>query len=488
VFTHLSRLFKHSVVYGLSETISRGTGFVLLFIYIIVLSKSEIGIRTALYAASAFLTLFYTLGLDNAFLRYFMDNDYRNDKDIILSTSLYFTALTGFLFFIITLCAGESISRLITESSSYVYITRLLFIIIILDTIVIYPTLILRAENRFIYYLLISLSRFFLFVFFNLLLVWYWDRGLKGVFEANLIVVLIVFSFLLPVYRKYFSGKISFEILKKMLLFGVPTIFTILALRIIDLADRRIILHFLGESQLGQYAVPYTLGMVGIMVFVNSFRIAWQPFFLSISSKPEAKSVFSRTATYYAVFISLVFMVMVLFRNEIFSLYDMTDKFPVSLSNIIPYIAFSYIMYGFYVIMLAGVFIKKRTIFLPLAALTGAVLNVGLNFIFIPEFGIIGAAYTTIIAYTVMVIFLYFISRYIYLVNYEFKRLGAVFIFTAVPISMSFFYQPDDMISRFFFKCMLCLIPLIMYYLGGFLYQEEHIYIKQLIKKYFSKT
>ncbi|MFC1561155.1 hypothetical protein ACFL4V_01615, partial [Candidatus Latescibacterota bacterium] len=99
VFTHLSRLFKHSVVYGLSETISRGTGFVLIFIYIIVISKGEIGIRTALYAASAFLTLFYTFGLDNAFLRYFMDDDYENKKDIILSTSLYFTALIGLLFF-----------------------------------------------------------------------------------------------------------------------------------------------------------------------------------------------------------------------------------------------------------------------------------------------------------------------------------------------------------------------------------------------------
>jgi len=359
----------------------------------------------------------------------------------------------------------------------------LLFIILILDTIVIYPTLVLRAENRFIYYSLISLLRFFLFVFFNLVLVWYYNRGLKGVFEANLIVVLIVFSLLLPVYRKYFSGKISFEILKKMLLFGVPTIFTILAIRIVDLADRRIILYYLGDSQLGQYAVPYTLGMVGIMVFVNSFRIAWQPFFLSLKSIPEVKSIFSRIATYYAMFICMIFLVMVLFRNEIFSLYDITNKFPVSLSNIIPYVAFSYIIYGFYIIMLAGVFIEEKTKYLPLAALTGAALNVGLNIIFIPEFGIIGAAYTTIIAYAVMVTILYFISRYIYLVEYEFKRLGAVFIFTAVPIGFSFLYQPDGMVTRFLFKCVLCIIPLIMYYFSNFLKREEKHYILQMIRR-----
>ncbi len=75
MFAHLSRLLKHSVVYGMSETISRGTGFVLMFFYVRILSYSEIGIRSSLYFASAFIGLFYTLGLDNAFLRYFIDEE-----------------------------------------------------------------------------------------------------------------------------------------------------------------------------------------------------------------------------------------------------------------------------------------------------------------------------------------------------------------------------------------------------------------------------
>ena len=73
MFAHLSRLFKHSLVYGMTETISRGTGFVLVFIYARLLDDSDIGIRTLVYGASSFIALFYTLGLDNAFLRYFMD-------------------------------------------------------------------------------------------------------------------------------------------------------------------------------------------------------------------------------------------------------------------------------------------------------------------------------------------------------------------------------------------------------------------------------
>jgi O-antigen/teichoic acid export membrane protein len=485
VFKHLNRLFKHSVLYGLSETISRGTGFVLVFIYVKALTAAELGIRTEFYAASAFLVLFYTLGLDNAFLRYFMDDGFKDQKDRIFSTALYFTVLTGVIFYTAAFFAGPTISSLIAESSSYVYITHLLFLILILDTVVIYPTLILRAENRFLYYFIISVTRFVLFIVLNILFIGYFGRGLRGVFEANLIVVLVVFAILLPVYAKYFSGKLSFAILKKLLYFGVPTIFTVFALRIIDLADRRLILHYFDESHVGEYAVPYTLGMVGIMVFVNSFRIAWQPFYLTLGSNPDAKRIFSRTATYYAMFISVMFLGITLFRNELFTLYT-RGEYPVSLANIMPFVSLSYVIYGFYVIMLAGVFLKEKTTILPVATFAGAAVNVGLNIVFIPKYGIIGAAYATVIAYAVMVIILYFFSRRIYRVEYELKRLGAVFLITAIPVILSIVYAPGGFIGALIYKSLLFLIPFIVFYFSGFLRGEEKRYVTQKIRSVIS--
>ncbi len=480
MFKHLNRLFKHSVLYGLSETISRGTGFVLVFIYVKALTDAELGIRTAFYAASAFIVLFYTLGLDNAFLRYFMDDKYRDRKDRIFSTALYFTVITGVLFYAISLYAGPSISALITKSPSYVYITHLIFVILILDTIVIYPTLVLRAENRFLYYFIISIVRFVMFIVLNVVFLGYLGRGIQGVFEANLIVVAAVFVILLPVYKTYFSGKLSFALLKKLLMFGIPTIFTIAALRVIDLSDRRLILQFFDDARVGQYAVPYTLGMVGIMVFVNSFRIAWQPFYLSLGTHPDAKSVFSRTATYYAMFISVMFLGITLFRDEIFILYT-RGEYPLSLADIMPFVSLSYVIYGFYIIMLAGVFLKEKTHILPIATIAGACVNVGLNLLFIPKYGIIGAAYTTVIAYAVMVLVLYIYSRTIYRVEYELKRLGAVVFITAVPVILSVVYAPAGVINAFLYRIALFFLPFGFYAFSGFLSSEEKQVLMQKI-------
>ena len=68
-------------------------------------------------------------------------------------------------------------------------------------------------------------------------------------------------------------------------------------------------------------------------------------------------------------------------EEEIFSIYA-NPEYSISLADIIPYVAFSYVLYGFYIIMLPGVFFREKTIFLPLATFAGAVLNVILNILF----------------------------------------------------------------------------------------------------------
>ena len=486
MFEHLQRLIKHSAVYGMTETVSRGIGFVLVFIYARLLTDTEIGIRSSIYSTAALLGIVYTLGLDNAFLRYYMDEEFENKKEEVFSTAFYFSTFIGVFFLAAAMLYSEPLSFLLTKSSSFEYITRLIFIILIFDTIVIYPTLILRAENRLVYFSLIALARFILFIFMNLTLVWMIGRGLKGVFEANFIVVILLSILLLPVYRNYLRLRISPFILKRMLIFGIPTIFTVLCMRVIDFSDRFVILYLLGEkgaAELGGYSVAYTLGMVGIMVFVNSFRLAWQPFFLSHKNNPDAGNLFSRVATYYSIFIGFVFLGITLFRREIFALYA-SKNFKLSLSEIVPFVSCAYIFFGFYIIMLAGIFIREKTKVLPLVTFTGAALNLGLNFIFVPVFGVIGAAYTTVIAYVSMVIFMYIISRRVYRVHYEFKRLGVVFVLTGFPILLSCIFQPDGNVIWFFYRCILCMIPVAVYLFSGFLFPEERKLLRRLFHRY----
>lgn len=480
----MKRLLAHSVVYGLAETISRGTGFILLFIYNRVLSPEEIGVRTFVYGWAAFLSLFYTLGLDNAFLRYYMDKNYEHRKSDVFSTAFAFTIVIGLAFLVAALFFKNFFAVTFFGSGKYASLVNLLFIIMVFDTVVAYPTLILRAENRMMYYSIVAFARFVLFIVMNLFYVVVLRHGLDGIFEANLVVVVVVALILLPIYRSHFRLHIAPDIFSRMLWFGVPTIFTLLFMRIVDLSDRFFIYYFFGtggERALGFYANPHNLGMMGIMVFVNSFRLAWQPFFLSLKDNPEARGIFSRVATYYTIFISMVFLGMTLFRSEILHIY--APSCPIDLADLIPFIAAAYVLYGFYLIMIAGVFIREKTMSLPIATAAAATVNVAVNMALIPVLGILGAAVSALAAYLVMSVALYILSRRMYRVEYEFGRIGIVLLVTAAVALVPEFIAPGGIWMGWVYRSCLLFLPVMIYLFGGFLKPEEFRMIHMLTRR-----
>ncbi len=60
---------------------------------------------------------------------------------------------------------------------------------------------------------------------------------------------------------------------------------------------------------------------------------------------------------------------------------------------------------------------------MPLVSGLGAVMNVAANFLLIPLFGMLGAAYATLLAYLSMAIYQYYLSQKFYEIQYEWKKI-----------------------------------------------------------------
>jgi len=76
--------------------------------------------------------------------------------------------------------------------------------------------------------------------------------------------------------------------------------------------------------------------------------------------------------------------------------------------------------------------LAKRPEFTATAACCAAVVNVGLNFVFIPKFGALGAAITTVIAYILYIILNYCWAQRIWPVSHDWKGLSKGLLFLAV--------------------------------------------------------
>jgi O-antigen/teichoic acid export membrane protein len=99
--------------------------------------------------------------------------------------------------------------------------------------------------------------------------------------------------------------------------------------------------------------------------------------------------------------------------------------------SIVPLVLLGYLFLGVYNNLLAGIYIEKRTGYLPAVTFLGAAVNVVANYLLIPSWGLTGAAFATFAAYAVMAVALYVVVHRIYPVPYEWARITKIGIAAA---------------------------------------------------------
>ena len=169
-----------------------------------------------------------------------------------------------------------------------------------------------------------------------------------------------------------------------------------------------------------------------MMLFVNMFQYAWQPFFLQNAKDPSAREMFSKVLTYFTLAGSILLVVLSIFISDFAKIrisgFSLIGSEYWSGLNIVPIILLAYLINGMYVIFSAGIYIEEKSIYVPIITGLGALVNVVVNFTLIPVLNITGAALATLASYFVMAAGYYYVTQKFYKVKYELKRIGHIFL------------------------------------------------------------
>jgi len=123
---------------------------------------------------------------------------------------------------------------------------------------------------------------------------------------------------------------------------------------------------------------------------------------------------------------------------------------------IVPIVLFAYLFLGIYTNLIAGIYIEKKTRYLPLITGLGAVLNIASAFLLIPLWGITGAAISTLVSYIAMAVYIYIVSQKFYPVQYEVSKLLMILLIDAAAIAVFFYtFGGLDMLYRIIFAVVL---------------------------------
>lgn len=425
----IKELSKDTVIYGVSTMVGRFLNFILVPFYTNIFIPSDYGIITNVYAFIAIMNIIFIYGMDAAYLRFSKEKELGEEKDIF-STSYYSVLILAFVFCLFILLLKSEIGSGLAVPADYSYLLILVAAILFSDSIAVLPFIKLRIERKAKKFALFKIINISINVLLNLVLILKYKMGIEAVFISNLVASGVTFLLLIPSIVNSLKFSFSKTIFKRMLKFGLPYLPAGLASMIIQVIDRPIMEHLTDLKTLGIYQANYKLGIF-MMLFVSMFQYAWQPFFMQESGSSDAKKVFSKVLTYFTLAGAVILVLLSLFidnivKLEIFGRTIIGSAYWSGL-NIVPVVLLAYLFNGLYVVFTAGIYIKEKSIYVPVITGISAVINIVINFILIPIMGIMGAALATLASYFVMSVGLYLVTQKFYKIQYETKKISLIF-------------------------------------------------------------
>ena len=446
----VKKLMGDTAVYGLGTMVPRFLNYLLVPLYTIyVFTQAQYGQVTLLYSYVAILLVILTLGMETAFFRYANLN---KSPKRAFNTAMTSILICSAFFLLLIFSFTDDIAVLIQYPDNKEYV-QVVALIIAIDAITAIPFAYLRYKNKALKFSVIRILSVVITISLNLLFLvvipgYYGDdyinfpvyrsTSLVGfVFIANLVGS---FSTLIMLGKELlsFSFKIDSDLLKKMLRYGMPILIISLMFMITEVADKILLKYLLpseinSDAQLGIYAACYKLAII-MMIFIQMFRYAAEPFFFAEAKKKNAKDTYSRVMSLFVGFTWSIFLMVTLYI-DVFK-HFIGEAFWPGL-QIVPIILSAKLFLGVFYNLSVWYKLTNKTFYGALIATVGGMLTILLNVLLIPKFGYLGSAWASFVSYFVIMLLSYYWGKYHYKIRYNIRIIFSYTAFAVVVYIMS---------------------------------------------------
>jgi O-antigen/teichoic acid export membrane protein len=414
-----SGLARQTAIYGLSGVALPVVGLLTLPIFARALSQSEFGVLALAMAASFLAVAIADSGFASAALRSYYD--YTDAHELarrqVIFTAFSFSTGIALVLAVVGVVGREQFSELLFGRSTEGSLIVIVALAIPLITIANFLRETMRLRFRARDYLVSSLVGAVLAGAVGIVGVVVYDLGPKGVLVGILVGNGAAAVYGLLVLRGLLTVDFSGYELRRMLAFGLPLVPTAIAMWAVALVDRVMLERLSDLSDVGQYEVANRIA--GILLFgINAFLLALGPYLLSIFSEDRAleKVTRGRLLTYFTFTLSLAALALTLFAREVVQI--VAPDFPDSYKAI-GLLSLGMLAFGVSSIAMAGISLARRTMYFAIFTVAAGALNIGLNFVLIPPYGMVGAAFATAAAYALLAGLYYWTAQKVYPTPYE---------------------------------------------------------------------
>jgi len=463
----MKSLAKDTAIYGLSSILGKFINWCMTPIFTLVLVTGQYGVMTNIYAFTALLAVILTFGMETGFFRFM--NKGEDEATKVYSTSLLFVGSMCLTFLILCFTFLEPISNFLEYGDHKDYIA-IMATVVAIDAFCSIPAAYLRYMKRPVRFAVVKLSGIFTTVFFTIffllicpalykyhpgLISWFFDPNSlnRYVFIANLIGSSVSLVLLLPQLTG-FKYTLDKDLMRRMVRYSFPLLILGIA-GILNQTIDKILYPYLFEdkqyalTQLGIYGACSKLAIV-MMMFTQAFRFAYEPFIFAKNKKAGDDTKAYTEAMKYFIIFSLIIFLGVMFYLDLVKYFIPNPAYYEGL-YVVPIIMMGYILFGIYFNLSFWYKMIDKTYFGAIFSITGCVITVAINIIFVPIYGYMASAWATLICNLVMMLLSFYFERKYRPIPYDLKTMGLYFALALVLYAISQFVQlPNQWIQMGF--------------------------------------
>ncbi|PCI43518.1 MAG: hypothetical protein COB49_12135 [Alphaproteobacteria bacterium] len=425
----IKKFFKDGLIYIIPTILSRGISFFLLPIYTRYFSPSEYGFIDLLSALYVVLALVLPLEVSQAVSRLMADEKNAESKSELVSTAFWFTFCVFAVFGVFAMLIPQVIAQALDGDLRHVTAVRIAGLAMPLNA------LLYAVQNQLRWSLaaksssIVGLVFTFVTATVTVTLLVLFDMGVEAVVIGQAVGSFIGLCVGISSARKHIPLIFSFQIsrLKHLLNFSMPLVLSSATYYGATFADRWMLKTFMSMEDVGIYAVALKISSV-VGIIISSAQMALSPLVYSRYKLPETPGDINRLFGYFLLFALSLLCTLGLVAETLIEI--MTDASYHQASGLIVLLSSAVIFSGAYVFA-PGLSIAKKTKQIATISISVMLINLSLNYLFIPLYGRMGAALATLTGSIFLFLLFVFLAGRYYSIPYNwFKYILSIIIVT----------------------------------------------------------
>ena len=426
----MSKFVRNTSLYAIGNILPTAAGFFLLPVYSKYLSPAEYGIVNAMQTLSAILGVMFLLSIDRSIYRLYHDMHSEKERKDYFGTLTLAVGLISLISLGLIFLCQDYIGMIFKNIRFFPYIA----IAVLASFFGVFsriPKIMLQIQGKAPLFLRISVLQF---VSMTVCILWYvveMREGALGMLKGTLYGNLVMLPIFLILSLKSINLSFRTDIFKKSLEFSWPLIPIVIFAWVLNLSDRIFIERYFDLNEVGIYSMGDKIAGL-VIYFSQAFNMAYNPVFFKLANSEDQAEARSKLYSYnssYTVMLLLISFLTVLYAKEF--IYFFLDARYRDCYRFIPLIAFANFIGQLTALSNLAFYQQKKTKSVMWFMLIRALVNIMFNFILIPAYGAYGAAFSTIISFSVNFGLMYHYSKKCYFIPFNWKLIGMAFMLAA---------------------------------------------------------